>query len=300
MMNLHREEGMAILFHYDVAGLRQLLESVIRKHIAPDVWQWLQEQGAAAAAGKPVAAAFALMPRKTGRAAISITPEQQQHVQTFRPNLFIQHWTIDQLCRVWLLLQVDASDKHEYFKKIEALFLSAAVSEAVALYAALPLLAYPEQWRARCAEGIRSNIGDVLQTIMCLNPYPAEQLHEGEWNQLVLKAFFTDKPINQIIGLDERANQALADTLSDYAHERWAAARPVNPLLWRCVGRFINVQIFPDIKRLAASERKEDKIAAVLACRESMYSPANELIKNHPELQQLVDNPNLSWDSLAP
>ncbi len=37
------------------------------------------------------------------------------------------------------------------------------------------------------------------------------------WNQLVLKAFFTEKPIQQIIGLDERANEKLASTAYDFA-----------------------------------------------------------------------------------
>ena len=78
---------------------------------------------------------------------------------------------------------------------------------------------------------------------MCNNPYPAENLNEAAWNQMVLKAFFTEKPIDQIIGLDERANERLARTLSDYAHERWAAHRSVNPLLWRCVAPFINEQM---------------------------------------------------------
>src|SRR5699024_3254500 len=120
---------------------------------------------------------------------------------------------------------VDPADKDTYFRIIENLFLAAEMSELVALYSSLPLLAYPELWTKRCAEGIRSNIGSVLESIMYQNPYPAENLNQAAWNQLVLKAFFTDKAVNNIYGLEERANSELASILSDYAHERWAAHR---------------------------------------------------------------------------
>lgn len=286
-------------YHYDTLAVQQLLGTVLQAHLPAVTWTWLQEQGAAANDTVIFNRAFSLVPRKTGHAAVPITDEQHRHFQALRRNLFINDRTADQLSRIWLLLQLDTSDQHGYFKKIEALFLTAAVSEATALYAALPLLAYPELWRARCAEGIRSNIGDVLQTIMCFNPYPSEQLSEGEWNQLVLKAIFTDKPVHQIIDLDARANQKLADTLADYARERWAAGRTVNPMLWRCVARFVTPEIFPCIERIANSTDSKEKQAAALVCRESNYAPAKELLKNNLQLKQVGDSPTLTWDTLV-
>jgi hypothetical protein len=172
------------------------------------------------------------------------------------------------------------------------------MSEQVALYSALPVLAFPELWRGRCAEGIRSNIADVLKAIMCNNPYPSENLDEPAWNQLVMKAIFTEKPIEQIISLDERANQNLANILSDYAHERWAAHRAVHPLLWRCVGTFVNERIFPDIKRIAYSEHETEREAAVLACKQSTYPPAQELIENNTILQTIAKS-GMTWTDLA-
>ena len=55
---------------------------------------------------------------------------------------------------------------------------------------------------------------------------------------MVLKALFVETTLAPIVGLDERANPELARILRDYAHERWAAGRPVSPELWRCVGPF--------------------------------------------------------------
>jgi hypothetical protein len=241
--------------------------------------------------------AFAATPRKTGRLPISLSETEIRGIHEICPHLMIQRWTIDRLCRVWLLMHLDPTDENVYVRTIENLFPTAEMSEQVALYSALPLLAYPELWRRRCTEGIRSNIADVLESIMCDNPYPSENLDEPAWNQLVLKAIFTEKPIHRIINLDERANQNLAYTLSDYAHERWAAHRPVHPLLWRCVGKFIDEKIFPDIVRIAFSELEVEREAAALACMQSTYPPARELVKN--EALQAIVRSGITWTDLA-
>jgi hypothetical protein len=278
--------------------LSSALAGIIRQHVSEDVWQWMHEK---ASSSLPVHfnTAFVVMPRKTGKQVIHVTEEQEAQIEEGRPGFKVQSWTTDRLARVWLLLQLDEADKETYFRTIENLFLAAEMHELVALYSALPVLAYPEVWASRCAEGIRSNIGIVLEAIMCNNPYPSENLGEAAWNQLVLKAFFTEKPIHQIIGLDTRANPELANILSDYAHERWAAHRPVNPQLWRCVGQYIDDNIFPDIKRIAASENTIEREAAALACRDSNYLPAKELLDQNSDLKAAIEAGELTWISLA-
>lgn len=240
---------------------------------------------------------FVTAPRKTGKQILKIDPRIMEEIRDIRPGLDISNWTADRLCRVWLLLNLNEKEKDTYFITIENLFKAADVNELVALYSSLPLLAYPEIWVPRCSEGIRSNIADVLTTIMCNNPYPYENLGEAAWNQLVLKAFFTDKPINEIAGLDKRANEKLARTLSDYAHERWAAHRSVNPLLWRCVGPFIDDQLLSDIKKLLSSPNDYEKEAAALALYSSNYSPAQSLLSIN--YRTAIENRTLSWDILS-
>jgi hypothetical protein len=245
------------IFCYDIRALKNVLGIIIEGNTSSEGWQWLEEKAMAISQEKIAATqlnlSFVAVPRKTGKAVLKVTEEQEQQIQSIYPHFVVQGWPVDRLCRIWLLLHIDATDKERYIRVIENLFRSAEMNELVALYSALPLLAYPEEWRRRCSEGIRSNIGSVLEAIMCNNPYPARQLEEAAWNQLVLKAFFTDKTIDQIVGLDERANQELANSLSDLAHERWAAHRSVNPQLWRCVVPFLNEHIFPDIERLSVS-----------------------------------------------
>jgi hypothetical protein len=299
MSSIIGESRMKTGFTYDVRALQQLLGSIIQRHVFPDTWNWIAERKTAAISSSAFNTAFAAMPRKTGKALIQITEEEKKLLQRLRPGLNINNWSIDRLARVWLLLHIDPSDEEKYFQSIDHLFLAAEMNELVALYSALPLLSYPERWRKRCADGIRSNIGDVLQAIMCNNPYPSEQLDEKAWNQLVLKAFFTEKPVGEISGLDERANQELASILSDYAHERWAAGRAINPLLWRCVGKFINASFFPDIQRIADSENEREREAAALACYDSNYEPAKKLLDTMPSIKLAIEKAELTWQTLA-
>lgn len=286
-------------YSYDVHAMMKELALAIKQYMPAESWTWLQDKVASVDNKAQFNLTFAAIPRKTGKASIYLNNIQAIELKRLRSGFSIEGWTADRLCRVWLLLHVNASDKESYILTLEELFLTADMNEQAALYSALPLLAYPEQWQMRCAEGIRSNIGDVLQAIMCNNPYPAEHLEQPAWNQMVLKAFFTGKPVQQMVGLDERSNKELAHILSDYAHERWAAQRTVTPLLWRCVAPFVDEEIFPDIKRIAGSENNEERMAAVLVCRETEYPPAKDLLNNDPFLRLQADDPDLSWETLA-
>ena len=136
---------------------------------------------------------------------------------------------MDRLARVWWLLQLPADNETTYVNTITQLFKAGELNELVALYSALPVLAFPEAWRFQATEGIRNNIADVQSAIMLHNPYPADYFDEAAWNQLVLKAIFTDKDVTQITGLDERKNARLAQTLADFAAERRAAGRTLPP-----------------------------------------------------------------------
>jgi len=289
------------VYSYDKDSLTSKLAGIIARHVTQEAWSWLKEKASLISKNEHTQnfmVAFAATTRKTGKQPVILSEEEIRDIQNIRPHLTIQYWPIDRLCRMWLLLHLEARDPKEYVRIIESLFPTAEMNELTALYSALPVLAYPELWRGRCAEGIRNNIADVLQSIMCNNPYPSENLDEPAWNQLVLKAIFTEKPINQIINLENRTNQRLANTLSDYAHERWAAHRDINPLLWRCVGKFINEKIFPDIQRIALSENAIEREAAALACAQSAYPPALELIEKNEELRTIIKS-GMTWEDLG-
>lgn len=237
------------MFNYDINSLKDQLSIIIIDNISADAFQWLKTHEGNYQAGI-FKGAFVQMPRRVGKAKLICSEEQSKQLKAIRPGFTIDGWTTDRLCRVYLLISAAKNiPEDEYVRLIEDLISAAEMNEQVAIYSALPVLPYPSSWVSRCTEGIRSNIGSVLEAIMYQNPYPAEQLSEDAWNQMVLKAFFTDKQINEIQGLDERANKELTRILADYAKERHAAGRSVDPMLWYLVGKFVDTPILHAMKQ---------------------------------------------------
>jgi len=280
------------MYTYDINTLKPLFEKLLAENVSADGLNWLQQKG-------NFNTQFVLVPRKTGKGGLHISPDEAKQLDALIPGFSLNGWSVDMLGRAYLLLELDESNTDEYFRKIENLFLAAEVNELVALYSALPLLAHPEMWVKRCAEGIRSNIANVLEAIMYQNPYPQQNLDQSAWNQLVLKAFFTGKDVGKIQGIDSRANKELAYVISDYVHERRAAGRDINPALWRLVGPFIDDKLFDDVKWAFESGVYVNQKAAALALSQSNYPAAVALLNSEPQLKANIEQKELTWDSLT-
>jgi hypothetical protein len=225
----------------NIEGLKRLSDlflQLLKKSLKPEALQWLQDKVALVVTEDKsiqLQLCFAHLPRMASRAPLVLTAAEMQEIAMVLPDYEMEGWTLDRLCRVWLLMQLPSDNRETYLKKISGLFAAAEMNEQVALYSALPFYAYPEAWIGRCEEGIRSNIGTVLEAIMYHNPYPAAFLTQQAWNQLVLKAFFTEKDVKQIVGLNARMNAVLALTLQDYVQERLAAHRTVAPEIYELI-----------------------------------------------------------------
>ena len=282
--------------------MNKLFSTVIERNLSPEGAQWLREKVFVLAGpgnNYQLNLAFTAMPRKTGKKQIIIEKSDKDAITEILPGLVIDHWAIDRLCRVWLLMQLGKSDKEVYVQQVKNLFPQAEVNEQVALYSALSLLAYPDAWQSQCAEGIRSNIDTVLEAIMYDNPYPAAYLQEAAWNQLIVKAFFTGKNIHKIVGVDERANQHLADMLFDYVEERWAAHRKEDPQIWRLTGRFLDEAHIYMMEKLWKEGNETERQAAALACADSSIEKAKRLLDEHPEYKEAIDRQSLNWKVVA-
>lgn len=282
--------------------IKELFRKIIEKNITRDALKWLSEKGIQSFDTNnnyQLNLSFTAIPRKTGKKEVVMEKVDKEKITALLPGFSIHHWPIDRLCRVWLLMQLDSGQKENYISRIEQLFLQAEMNEQVALYSSLPFLSYPDEWQWRCAEGIRSNIGTVLEAIMYFNPYPAEHLDELAWNQLVMKAFFTDKNVDHITGLDARANQNLANILFDYVEERWAAHREANPQIWRLVGPFMDESHFYMLEKLFKEGNETEQQAAALACAHTQFEKAKKLLDQHGEYKSAIDSKTLSWEILA-
>jgi hypothetical protein len=140
----------------------------------------------------------------------------------------------------------------------------------------------------------------AFEAVAHRNPYPVERFPENAWNHMVLKALFVGSRLHPIQGLDERANPQLARMLCDYAHERWAAGRPVSPELWRCVGPHADEAALADLERALTTGGATERKAAALALAACPAPGAEELLRRSaPDLAAAVERGELSWDTVA-
>lgn len=289
-------------YAYDQDKVSTLLSTIIRNQGNEKANNWLQQRlqvQQQTGAIPQFNQTFTAIPRFTGNDFITLSSSENEQLHQLLPSFFVQGWTLSRLARVWWLLQLPVTDKALYLDTLEKLFNAAEMNELAALYSALPLLPWPEEWIARTSEGIRSNIGIVQEAIMLRNPYPAKYLPEPAWNQLVMKAIFTDKPLHLITGLDERANNALVNILIDFAHERWAAGRTLDPMQWRILVNFVNENNLGDITRILHSLNSMEQEAGALVCAYTNYAPAKALLAQYPSLAAEIKAGSISWDTLA-
>lgn len=274
----------------------------LETRINEDAFNWLQSTGEKLKKDPEdwvLFTSFSTVPKYTGKEMVRLTPDEMNRARELRKNWNPKNWSADQLARTCIMLSYADQGKEEFLDKIEKTFVTSDLGEAVALYQALPVYPYPEEFKDRAAEGVRSNITSVFNAVALQNPYPAEYMDEGAWNQIVLKALFVGSPLYQIIGIDERANETLAKMLVEYAHERWSAGRSVSPELWRPVGPFINDQYSKDLIKVLNHTDTIQKQAGILALLSSDYSGKDKLLKDHKnQIKDVVDN-NISWDDIG-
>ena len=244
-------------------------------------------------------ARFSAASRQIGKADLALAEEDLRIAQTLRTGWMPSQWSVDQAARTLLLLTFPSQDTDRYITALEKLFAAADVAEQVALYQSLPLFPHPERLRARAVDGLRTNITAVFNAIALNNPYPADYFDEAAWNQMVLKALFVDSLLSQIQGLEARANAKLARMLSDYAHERWAAGRTVNPQLWRPIGPFAEGDLLTDLERVLSQGESFEQQAAALACASAPTSEAQVLLARVPVLKQQIAAGQLTWSDVS-
>jgi len=125
-------------------------------------------------------------------------------------------------CRLCELLEPPA-----HFAALVQQFRTGDNAERSALLHSLPLLPEPARFSELAIDACRSHVQGVFEAIACENPYPARFFPEANFNQLVLKAFFTGVAVRRIEGLAGRCTPELARMALAYASERRAAGRSV-------------------------------------------------------------------------
>ncbi|MDZ7719201.1 MAG: EboA domain-containing protein [Balneolaceae bacterium] len=287
---------------YNYKEMRAAILIWLEKKLDEQAVEWLKTTGEKLANNPEdwlLYTSFSAVPRHTGKQVLTFSADEMEKAKSIRKNWEPIDWSADQLGRVFLMLNFAKNGKNEFLEKIEKIFLTSDMGEAVALYKGIPLYPCQEEFKKRAAEGIRSNMTTVFNAVAHHNPYPAEYMDEGAWNQVVLKALFVESSLYKIIGLDERANKTLAKILVEYAHERWSAGREVSPELWRPVGPFIDDEYSDDIQKVLNHPDKTHKQAALLALEKSDFSGRDNLLENHKDLVNEMEENNIGWDDIG-
>jgi len=206
--------------------------------------------------------------------------------------------TILEIARIYFLVKVLEENGSYFSPKVANLIEVADTSELETFLRYLILLPNAEDFKHAAVEALRTNIATVFDAISLGNPYPSKYFNDQQWNQMYLKAAFMQRNLAEIMEVDKKANKDLARIISDYAHERWAASRDVDPLFWRPVSSFLEGVLLEDMHRLLNSDNEYENRAGALCCYYSQQSEANELLEKYNELREKVKSKTITWKNL--
>jgi hypothetical protein len=233
---------------------------------------------------------FALINKKISRGHLQLSLSQLQIIQLKYPEFNIENWTLDQLCRFSLLMYYPLLSVESLTKLISV----ADTREQISIFKSIPYLENASHFAPIVVNGIRTNIVDVFDAITLKNPYPASYFSQDEWNQMILKAVFMERPIYQIKDIDQRKNEKLAHILFDYARERWAASRRVTPELWRMISGYITEKLFVEMIKKMAEGNAQDQKAMLKLIQESNLDAAKKWLNS-----QSTQIEPISWNQIG-
>jgi len=279
---------------------RALLRDWLRRQLTPEQGAWLDEQDAILqrdATDANLAVAQVDTDERLGKADLALAAPDLRAAGEAIAGWDPSGWTVADAARILLLSGLPAAGA-PFAQRFTGLCRTADVSELITLYRGLPLYPEPQALERPVGEGLRTNIRAVFEAIAHRNPYPRAHFDRHRWNHMVLKAVFIGSALAPIQGLDERANGELAQVLCDFAHERWAAGRPVPYEVWRCVGPFAQGRAVDDLARVLGSDEQVERRAAALALASSPDRKAARLLEDLPALAADIQRHKLTWSTL--
>jgi len=145
----------------------------------------------------------------------------------------IGHWRTDESIKTLVLASLAEGSEHP-FKTLFSIYDQGDSDIRVAALRAVNFVTDDD-----VASGLelihdagRTYLDELMGAAWCNNPFTAQHLNGTEYRKAVLKALFCNLPIDGFIGLNDRANEEMANSLHDFADEREAAGREVPDSVW--------------------------------------------------------------------
>jgi hypothetical protein len=276
---------------------QNILEKLLYRHLSDQDQKWIKQQLEKIfnpPAARILYLTYSLIGRKIPTDTIAGT---DIHNREDLKSLNTREIKLNDLARIYLLSTALERNPEYFVPKVATLIQVSDTGELIALLKYLVLLPRQEAFCDTAVEALRTNIATVFDAISMDNPYPQMYFNEQQWNQMYLKAAFMQRDLLRIQGVEERANAALSRIISDYAHERWAASRDVDPLFWRPVSDFLDETLLDDMERLLSSQNIREQQAGFLTCLKSGDERAAALIQSHP-LKEKYENESFDWKDL--
>jgi hypothetical protein len=278
----------------------ELIVAWIGRQTSSEAVAWFNAKRAGLAADsspRAFASVFGAVVRRMGKGSLGLASADLVAAEKARPRWRPAGLTVDQAARIVLLIDA-AKGAGSFPERLKVLVASADLSELIAIYKGLPLYPDPDTLVPVATEGLRTAMRTVFEAVAHENPFPVENFPQSAWNHMVLKTLFIDSVLHPIVGLDERWNDELAGILVNYAHERWAAHRPVTPELWRGVGPFADAAAISDLARVLVEGDPLEQKAAALALTASRDPGAADALAQRRDLAHAVAAGEISWNDV--
>lgn len=202
-----------------------------------------------------------------------------------------QSWSLLEVARVALVLAHPDLSQAGFSERFNRWFNYADEGELCALYRAIPLLPEPQRFVWRAAEGCRTNMKSVFMAVACDSPFPAQYFDDIAWNQMLVKALFTEIPLGRVYGLDQRLSTTLAHMVLDFMDERRSAGRDIPVDAWLCLDLSKDPRVDKFILLALDAESLKTRSAAVMGLgRAERIDILQQLLKDYsdPRLQVVI------------
>jgi hypothetical protein len=173
--------------------------------------------------------------------------------------------TSDVAGRALLLHALASAAPQKLEEAVAAAYDNGDALEKLAVVRSLSLLPQAERFTRIALDAGRNNEVDLVHALACHNPFPAQHYDELAWNKLYMKAAFLALPLQDIMGLEQRANAELSRMALHYVEQQESAVRAFPGELWLAIAHFPPPGAAAKLLGYASHATAEQRLGAAIA-----------------------------------